>query len=212
MDVQVGRPAIRHEKGQLILPSQGVQGAKYEFQPLLDVESGIILICGMPQTGLTTLLQSFVNEKLGMDKKLLSITHDDNGIKGVDSFHLKYPSRYDNPQKYDAELAKMIERIGREDLEVLIIDNMNFSAQFALAIDFAQKGGLVIATTFASSYEEAVYYLDTFAVMDEDDEVAETYSDLVSGCVVLSFNPFSSTSLEFSRMARIAYPTPEGEA
>lgn len=139
--------------GEFYLPWDSSKALDKELAPLLEIDSGIVIISGTVNNGKTHLLQAFANRKLEEGLNVLLVAHEHNEIQGVDTL-IFHKTDWVKGQISSENVDIMLARIAAINPDVILFDDMNYSEILAMANVLADKGALVIAVTYYSSYSE----------------------------------------------------------
>ena len=139
--------------GEFYLPWDSSKVLDKELSPLLEINSGMVVISGPVNTGKTHLLQAFANRKLEEGLNVLLVAHEHNGIQGVDTL-IFHKTDWVKGKISSENVDIMLARIAAINPDVILFDDMNYSEILAMANVLADKGALVIGVTYYSPYRE----------------------------------------------------------
>lgn len=171
-------------EGEFYLPWENSTVMENELKPLLEIDSGMVIISGPVNTGKSRLLHAFAHHKLEQGLDVLVVAHEHNDIQGVDTliFHKQDWQSTINPDN----ASKMLSRIASMKPDVVIFDDMNYPEILHMANKLAEQGALVLtACYFSNSHNDNI--VDRFSMLSNIDgeSFSDRQEDLIKGHLVL---------------------------
>ncbi len=158
--------ALRYVKTKI--PSIAELGLPTVLEKLMDIRSGIVMVCGATGSGKSTTLAALIHY-LNLTRHSRIITIEDPVEYQFQDIHALITQRevgLDTPSFHAA-----LKHIIRQDPDVIMIGEMRDQVSFAVALSAAETGHLVLSTLHANTALQAVHRLLNFFPAEEREQV-----------------------------------------
>ncbi len=135
------------------LPDLAHLGLRREDQAvlaqLMAEPCGLILLAGLPKSGRYTTLNAMVNELNGPGRNIITIEKSgEHDLAGVNQSSME--------AELEIELADALRAVGRQDADVVMVQELTDAPSARVAMDLARQGRLVLAGLYADSGPDAI--------------------------------------------------------
>jgi type II secretory ATPase GspE/PulE/Tfp pilus assembly ATPase PilB-like protein len=135
------------------LPELAHLGLRREDQALLAQlmaePCGLILVAGLPRSGRYTTLNAMVNKLNGPGRNIITIEKSSQyDLAGVNQSSME--------AELEIELADALRAVGRQDADVVMVQELTDAPSARVAMDLARQGRLVLAGLYADSGPDAI--------------------------------------------------------
>jgi twitching motility protein PilT len=162
------------------LPTLDDLDAPYILRSLVDLESGLLLIAGLAGSGKTTTIAAIIGYiNRNSSRRIITIEDPIEFIHKSDKSLISQREIGTNSSSYDKALKSAV----YEDPDIIVIDELQEPEHIKLALLAAEAGYLVISTTNATSYMQAIHGILNTSSEDNKAAIRNMLANSLAGIV-----------------------------